>query len=120
MKLLPALFVTLLSLPLVSTAAPRGQVEGLVTRIILHSEDYPTYDETKVGYLQIYMDELPTPNGPGCNNGIKRVAIRSSHPLFAAVHAAVLAAQTTGKPIKLTYLEECTLRTSSWDFALLG
>lgn len=54
---------------------------------------------------------------PACGSGTPRIAIPLGHPMYQTVVSMVLSAQAQNKPLTFGYLDTCTYRGNSWDFA---
>ena len=63
----------------------------------------------------IYIEGIPK----GCGLGEKRVAIGSNHPLFTTVVQMALSAKETNQTVEIWYLNTCSDRNGSWDFAAM-
>jgi hypothetical protein len=115
-KNLAILFLLILGVNTSSFAAEQSRVTGKVTRIVTHSSSYNPYSETSRGLTAIYVEGLPKSCG---NNGQARVAIGVDHPVHNTVVSMALTAHSTGKKVTLEYLDTCTVRSNSWDFAFM-
>jgi hypothetical protein len=89
-------------------------VTGKVTRIVTFATSYSTYSESYRGLTGIYVEGLPA----GCGAGTtKRVLIGVNHPNYQTALSLALTAHSTGKKVSIGYVNACTLRGGSWDFA---
>lgn len=91
------------------------RVTGKVTRIVTFSKSYSTYSETSPGLTAIYVEGLPA----GCGSGSARVVIGVDHPVYQTAIALALTAYTTKQDVSLDYVDTCTQRSGSWDFAYI-
>lgn len=90
-------------------------VTGKVTRIVTFATSYATYSENSRGLTGIYVEGLPE----GCGAGTQRVLIGVDHPNYQTVLSLALTAHSTGKKVSISYVDACTLRAGSWDFAYI-
>lgn len=93
-------------------------VKGKITNVATHADAYATYDVGRKGLFFIFMDELD--KACGSAGGFKRAVISEDHPLYNTVVSMALTAHTTQKNVSLSFLNECTIRGNSWDFAILS
>ncbi|WKD48970.1 hypothetical protein [Microbulbifer spongiae] len=98
-------------------AADMKTVSGTINSIQFMGDDPSSYSTTGNAIALIHMDALPV----SCDNsnGFRRVAITSDHPAYNSVVSGALASKASGQTVQLYYVEECTLRSSAWDFAIL-
>jgi hypothetical protein len=96
-------------------AAQVKQVVGKITEIAAHSASYEQYRTTSKGLVFIYMEGIPK----GCGFGEERVAIGLEHPLFSTIVEMALSAKASGQTVELWYLNTCSAREGSWDFAAM-
>lgn len=94
--------------------AAKTNSTGVVTKIRMFSNP-DKYDPSARGYAFIYLDQLPG----ACGSAEKRVAISTDHPLYPSVLSIAVVSKTTGSPIDLWYLDQCTLRGNAWDFSYI-
>lgn len=87
---------------------------GIVTKIRMFSNP-DKYDPSVRGFAFIYLDQLPG----ACGSAERRVAISTDHPLYSSVLSIAVVSKTTGSPINLWYLDQCTLRGNAWDFSYI-
>lgn len=98
-----------------SASAAFYKVTGKVTQIVTFASSYSTYSENSRGLTGIYVEGLPE----GCGAGTKRVLIGVDHPNYQTVLSLALTAHSTGKKVSIAYVDTCTLRAGSWDFAYI-
>lgn len=89
---------------------------GQVTAVEVFQDHWSGgYNENQPAMLALYIEGLP----PACGlHG--RTVIRTTHPLYESVLALALNAQTSGQPVKLAYLDRCTIRQGAWDFGYIS
>ena len=93
-----------------------GDLTGNVSAIRFFTTSWTSYNDTDIGLAVIYM----TPSLPAaCGSGDGRVAIRVAHPLYNSIVSAALAAKATNQTVKITYLNNCSILSSAWDFGVL-
>lgn len=88
-------------------------VTGKVTSIATFATSYTSYSENFRGLTGIYVEGLPG----GCGTNTKRVVIGIDHPNYQTALSLALTAHSTGKKVAIGYVDTCTLRAGSWDFA---
>lgn len=88
-------------------------VTGKVTSIATFATSYTSYSESSRGLTGIYVEGLPG----GCGTNTKRVVIGVDHPNYQTALSLALTAHSTGKKVAIGYVDTCTLRAGSWDFA---
>lgn len=103
----------------VSAQAETVKVKGQVMDVMIFASNYQSYSSSDVGLANIYIDspEMKSPCESGATSG--RIAISADHPLFDSVVSMAFIAKTTGKKVEMWHTGTCTLRSSSWDFALI-
>lgn len=94
--------------------AAKTNSTGVVSKIRMFSNP-DKYDASARGFAFIYLEQLPG----ACGSEEKRVAISTDHPLYSSVLSLAVVSKTTGSPIDLWYLDQCTLRGNAWDFSYI-
>jgi hypothetical protein len=107
-------FVFLTTLQLVYASEVR-KVIGKIDQVAAHSASYERYETSSKGLVFIYIKGIPK----GCGFGEQRVAIGSDHPLFSTVVDMALSAKASKQTVELWYLNTCSARNGSWDFAAM-
>lgn len=109
-----ALFVLLMP-----AYAETVKVRGVVSDVMIFASDYQNYNTDDIGLANIYIDspEMTSPCTSGASSG--RIAISTDHPLYDSVVSLAFVSKTTGKRVEVWHTGTCTLRSSSWDFALI-
>jgi hypothetical protein len=108
-------FILLLALVSYPAFAEVKYHSGQVTAVEVFQDHWSGgYNENQPAMLALYIEGLP----PACGSH-RRTVIRTTHPLYDSVLSIALSAQTTGRPVKLAYLDRCTVRTGAWDFGYL-
>ena len=95
-----------------------ASVEGLITKIDIHSDTWSQYNVNDKAYVSIYIDGMPK----SCNqdNGARRVIISHDHPLFDSALSMALAAKRANKKLFVNYLTTCNVRSGAWDFGYMS
>jgi hypothetical protein len=103
---------------LLPSLAFAGSVTGTITKTVMHMDEWKSTNTEQLAYFHIHIDGLPK----ACNQkkGYARVVIPSNHPSYNTVVDSVLFAQENNKKVNLIYLDSCSYRENSWDFAILN
>ena len=96
-------------------AAERSSVTGKVLNIWVHSSSYNPYTESSPAVFLAEIEGMPS----ACGGSHKRFAIGGEHPAYNTVVSMILSAHAAGKEVVLNYLDTCTVRSNSWDFAFM-
>jgi len=92
-----------------------AQATGEIYKVMSFTKGYNNYNVNDTGLFTFYMDTLP----PACNSKERRVSISTDHPLYQTVVSTILMARASNMPVTVWYIDTCSQRSNSWDFAVI-